>query len=836
MVQIGLLTALILLGMVSAAGPWEALENSHYDLWAGQFRSPEHLPIAIVAIDDKSIREMGDWPWPRTYLAEAVKLLSSWGADSQGICFLFTQPAVSPGIEAIGKLKAEIADRSWKDGQQTVKWLETMLDGLSRQLDQDSELVTAVRKARNAVLPLLFTSDALGAENEDKASGLLIVNSLNLSEQPEKSVQNPSLPIAVIQDVPRKPLVARGVWETFDILAAKAGALGHLNLREDPDGVVRRVPLLVQYKDRLAPAFSLQLALKHIGARLRELEIDRDFFGQPRLRAQHLTLPTDGAYQMLLSYDPQWTRERTYSIADVLNGAVDASLFKDKIVLIGVTAGAMTRTYRVDSHVSASAVEINANILAWILSANRLSRPSWSRALEATALLYFAFFLVFVIPRVTVRLGLSILAVFLVTWYAVGVGLLLGYGYWIKLFGPMLLACAGFISIHATLSARRRGQERLEDNKTLGLAYQGQGMLDRAYEKYMQCPVEDMSVKNLLYSLALDFERKRMFNKALAIYQHIRSSGTFKDVAKRSERLKPLDSTMALSVAAGETPLLMDDTSAKPTFGRYELLQELGRGSMGTVYLGRDPKINRRVAIKTLSYAEVDSGDLADVKARFFREAEAAGKLSHPNIVSIYDVGEEHDMAYIAMELLAGENLAACCRQQTRLDVVRVLDIMGQVTGALDYAHSQGVVHRDIKPANIMVLEDGRVKVTDFGIAQVVDAGKTRTGIVLGTPNYMSPEQVAGKKLDGRSDLFSLGIVFYELLTGAKPFKGDSVNTILYAITHNPYVPVSEAATGIPTCCEAIVDKLLAKGVTKRFRTAALANQALAACRNELVS
>jgi serine/threonine-protein kinase len=271
-----------------------------------------------------------------------------------------------------------------------------------------------------------------------------------------------------------------------------------------------------------------------------------------------------------------------------------------------------------------------------------------------------------------------------------------------------------------------------------------------------------------------------------------------------------------------------------PIFGRYEIIRELGRGSMGTVYLGRDPKINREVAIKTLRYADVGPGDLDQVKTRFFREAEAAGKLSHPNIVSIYDVGEEHDMAYMAMELLNGKDLSRFCKPEHLLPVCQVLPIIAEVAVALDYAHNQGVIHRDIKPANIMLLEDGRIKVTDFGIALVVDASKTRTGIVLGTPTYMSPEQVDSRALDGRSDLFSLGIIFYELLTGSKPFNGDTISTILHGITHKAHPPFSEFKIDIPACCQTIIDKLLAKELEERFDSAAQLSKEIERCMAEL--
>jgi serine/threonine-protein kinase len=188
----------------------------------------------------------------------------------------------------------------------------------------------------------------------------------------------------------------------------------------------------------------------------------------------------------------------------------------------------------------------------------------------------------------------------------------------------------------------------------------------------------------------------------------------------------------------------------------------------------------------------------------------------------------------MAMELLDGCDLTACCRSGRLKSVAEVLDIMAAITEALGYAHQAGVIHRDIKPANIMLLKDGRVKVTDFGIAKVRDSAKTRTGIVMGTPSYMSPEQIAGKKLDGRSDLFSLGIVFYEMLTGQKPFEGENLTLLLAAIARAPYRPLVEIMPDLMPCCAAIVDKLLNKGVTRRFKNAEQALEAIRRCREAI--
>ncbi len=838
-VQIALLSALILVGMLSSLNPWGYLETKNYDFWAHYFRSPQDQPVVLVAIDEKSIRELGDWPWPRSRIAEMVRHLTVQGAAAMGIFPLYTRPISDPGLLAVREAKKEVGDQKWGSGRQAARTVWGMLNKAEDTLDQDAQLIEAVRRARNVVLPMRFTMGRRAATENDKMSGMLTVNSLN----PEAltsggSAETPPADAERLKGAHQAPITFTGVWETFEDLASKASAMGHLNLDEDKDGLFRRMPLLIDYKDRLFPAMCLQLAIKHMGGRLKDLTVGRNFFGQPCLRIKHLEVATDDAYRILMNYDSKWTRERTYSFVDVLHGSLDPAIFRNKIILIGVTGEGMTPFYRIGPYDKASSVEITANALARILSTVRLSRPSWAGPLEIAALLYFAFFLMFVIPRVDIRVGASILGIFLATWYVLCLGLLLGYGYWIKPFGPAVLTCSGFVLVVLAGYSRKWRHEVLEANKALGLHYQGQGLLDMAYDRFIKCSVQDEAVKLLLYNLGLDFERKRMFEKALMIYRHIGRYGPFKDIEKRSSRLETPDGTMALAVTGGsvEASLLMGVNDIKPIFGRYEIIRELGRGSMGTVYLGRDPKINREVAIKTLKYADVGPGDLDQVKTRFFREAEAAGKLSHTNIVSVYDVGEERDMAYIAMELLNGRDLTRFCMPEHLLPVNQVLSIIADVAAALDYAHNQGVIHRDIKPANIMLLEDGRVKVTDFGIALVVDSSKTRTGTVLGTPYYMSPEQVAGQTPDGRSDLFSLGIVLYELLTGAKPYTGDTISAIIYAITNNAHTPFSEFKRDIPACCQEIVDKLLAKGLNDRFDSAARLSKTIETCMNGLPS
>jgi len=255
--------------------------------------------------------------------------------------------------------------------------------------------------------------------------------------------------------------------------------------------------------------------------------------------------------------------------------------------------------------------------------------------------------------------------------------------------------------------------------------------------------------------------------------------------------------------------------------GRYEILQGLGRGSMGLVYKALDLKINRLLAIKTIRFSdEFDEDVIQEIKERFFREAEIAGRLSHPCIVTLHDMGEDQDLTYMAMEYLEGENLEKFINKKNLLPLRKVLSVVASVAEALEFAHRADVIHRDIKPANIMLLKTGGVKVTDFGIAKAISSSRTRTGVILGTPNYMSPEQIMGQKVDPRSDVFSLGVVFYQLLTGELPFQGDNLSSLLYQITQVKHPPLRSFNSRIPVACEQIMDKALAKNPDERFKTA----------------
>jgi eukaryotic-like serine/threonine-protein kinase len=253
--------------------------------------------------------------------------------------------------------------------------------------------------------------------------------------------------------------------------------------------------------------------------------------------------------------------------------------------------------------------------------------------------------------------------------------------------------------------------------------------------------------------------------------------------------------------------------------GRYQIVGELGRGSMGVVYKGFDPIIGRTVAIKTMLTEALPAAEFEEYKARFQREAQAAGILTHPNIVTVYDFGEDNGVLFLAMEFLEGESLQHLVEKQGVLPVETVLPMYEQVCSALDAAHSHKIVHRDVKPANIMILESGLVKMTDFGIAKVMHTGMTQAGQILGTPNYMSPEQVKGRSVDGRSDIFSLGVILYELITGEKPFGGQNITTVIYKIINENPIPPRELDPTLHLGLSYVIQKALAKNPDERYQT-----------------
>ena len=806
-----ILTLLVIGGMLFEFHPMQSLEYKAYDFFTSLRKREIGNQVVLVKIDEKSIKDIGCWPWPRSYIADMIRRLSKVSPKAFGLHLLYPAQEINPGLEEIIVVRERLKKDPYLKKRRSRQKVDRILAKVQKRLEHDNKFTAAVNHAVNIVLPLRFNQNLTNEENGSELPGILIINSLDFSKNKLSPAKRPY----AFDD---KTMIANEITTTFNQLARRAGALGHINQIIDSDVEVRKTPLFIKYKGRYFPSLSLQLAAKYVGVGINKIKPNDN-----GLSLENLEIPTDGYYRMLIDYGGEGRNITSYSFSDVLSGKIPNDAFHDKIVLLGVTAKDFVPLFKTTANSNASSVEICATVVENIINNKHFSRPAWTFAMETMVVLYFGLFLIFVIPKVNVRDGGLILSIFLVTWIGFIVVLFMVFGYWLKVLSPIFLAFIGFFLTGYKRFAEEKQHESMELNKMLGLSFQKKGVLDFAFEKFLLCPVENREVRSLLYDLGLDFERKRMFKKALEVYNHMLKAGKFKDIPKRIKALEGFGETAIFASGSElqEETLLINGATTKPTLGRYEIIKELGQGAMGTVYLGMDPKINREVAIKTLKYADVDADKLAEVKTRFFLEAEAAGKLSHTKIVTIFDVGEEHDMAYMAMEFLKGKDLSEYCSKRKLLRPKQALKIVLSVSEALNYAHRNGVVHRDIKPDNIILLENNRVKVADFGIARVMTASKTQTGVILGTPNYMSPEQVAGSKVDGRSDLFSLGVVLYELLAGEKPFKGENLTNLMFAISNVTYQPLSEIKPKLPRCLGSILAKSLTKSVKKRFKSAA---------------
>jgi serine/threonine protein kinase len=530
------------------------------------------------------------------------------------------------------------------------------------------------------------------------------------------------------------------------------------------------------------------------------------------------TVLQTAGYQLPNSLIPISIDINIVSLADALQ--YSAENYQNKIILIGD----ITSIYK--KQLLNAAKTINS-----VLNQQYLQRHQWTDYLEM--ILFFSSFLYLLIlyPRCKNKFFISIIWVILL--WTIYLALFIN-AWTINIVLPILLIISSHLVLYIKYlvetyqDAVRLHPEAVESNRLLGLAFQGQGHLDLAYEKFRLCP-PDEAMLGLLYNLALDYELKQQARRAIAVYRYILSHNMqFRDAQQRLERLQRF--------SLPKLPLnQLDNSNQKPSIGRYQIERQLGKGAMGVVYLGRDIKLDRLVAIKTLPlFEEFNTDELQESIIRFFREANAAGRLQHDNIIRIYDAGGEQDLAYIAMEFFKGGNLIPYSRKENLLSINIVLDIISRIATALDYAHRHQVIHRDIKPANIMYNPaTNQIKITDFGIARITDTHKTKTGVILGTPSYMSPEQLAGKKIDGRTDLFSLGIMLYQLLTGKLPFQADSMASLMFKIANEAHPDIIQIRADIPIHLKHIIDTALAKNPQTRFQTGMQFAQALRDCSDE---
>ncbi len=824
---LGLAVVLAVLVFSQLSGLMVKLERAAYDLGAlASTRAPSDR-LAIIAIDDTSISNIGRWPWPRDVHAKLVDMLAKSKAKAVGYAVLFSEPENQKVNQSIAKMlevaapppaaaPVEQSTPAAAPSSAELAQLLALLKQAEQDFNTDRKLGASFAAAGNVVLPMRFE---IGAPQGN----------------PDKPLPDYAKRMSVpASDVALLPTKERGVQLPIPELGKGAAALGHLNTTPDADGSVRYEPLLLRHFGDLLPSFSLAVVARALNLEPKEIKVAGDAVTVGKLR-----IGTDPAAIMYPFFYKDRDGRRAFaedSFYDVYTGKIPADKYRDKIVLIGITDSATDKPFPTPVSPAMPGVQIVAHSVSSILQEHFFVVPGWALITEKLVLLLVAAYLIALLPRLTAGPALAVSGGAFIALLVLHFGLMVSAGVWMQLMLPATLLLVGhgaLVSKHFIVTERaktRSDENSAESNRMLGLAYQGQGLLDQAWDKFRQVPLSEAVMDNL-YNLALDFERKRQFNKAESVFRHMAGlNPKFRDLEQRLSRAKQLSETVMLGGSSGagrtNTSILDAGSVEKPMLGRYQVEKELGKGAMGVVYLGKDPKIGRVVAIKTMNLSqEFEADELVEVKERFFREAETAGRLTHPNIVTIYDAGEEHDLAYIAMEFLAGHDLARYTKPNALLPLTITMGIIFKAALALDYAHKANVVHRDIKPANIMYDPDKKaVKLTDFGIARITDSSRTKTGMVLGTPSYMSPEQLSGKKVDGRSDLFSLGVMLYQMVTGKLPFIGESMATLMYKIANEPHQDIAELKPELARqrpCIAEIINKALQKDVNKRYQTGA---------------
>ena len=802
-----MLAALLLLA-VSYSLPTGAVE-SLLPAFAGRFMPvPESsASVAVVAIDRTTLDAWGDWPWPRSRLAKAIDRLLQFRPAAIGV---FTPLSGRETPEKITDMREQLDQLPAAVRQQAKTWLQ--------QLDTDGQLEQVLHKSSHVVLALP------SQEGNHSASTVAQLAHLRLPvANADPSWQQ------VVQDVlfraPPAPQADPALPPAAFLDAASAG-IREVSMEHR---YVSGVPLVFEMGGDYLPGFELALLM---AARPETRAMVGRSAGL-HLAPQEVTLPDRVLYPRPASPVP------VYSLKQLMHDDAAARQLRNKILLLGVTAtepvvsGFDGRQY---APVGWSALALDS-----LLTGHALHMPAWFYALQRGLILLFAVYLLLLPSRWHEGRGAVLSALLAFLTLNAGVLLFILKAVWLPVLTPVLFLLG--MQILLTLNSRRQAgrvqlrQQVLDARVALGDHLQAQGQLELALVQYQPCLPATIALE-ALYELGLEYERRRQMNRAGDIYKTLQAHAPgYRDVAQRAAQLASLAERFPGAGGAWlkQTLVLDNPVVELPRLGRYRLERELGRGAMGTVYLAEDPTIGRQVAIKTLPLQEYyEDGEQEQVAKRFLQEAEAVGRLSHPNIVAIHDAGQEHDLAYLTMDYVAGESLEAWVEKKNLLPVREVLEIAAQVADALDYAHASKVVHRDIKPGNILYDRDsGTVKITDFGVARILDNQRTRTGTVLGTPSYMSPEQVSGAKINGQSDLFSLGVTLYQLLTGSLPFEGDSVAALMYRIASQKMPPLRKQRGGLPVCVSRMVGRALQKKPGKRFASGADMAVTIRKCREQ---
>ena len=649
-------------------------------------------------------------------------------------------------------------------------------DDYQQRAGYTDSLVRSMTRAGNVIAGYYYSQSGLPVLGHDLPDGF--VNSvLTNIDNPKRFTRFP-------------PTGAIAVTKPDAAIADAAANMGFINVMLDYDNNVRWQPLILGYRGDFYPSACVAAAAHYLGVDRGRIGVK---VGQSMLIGGR-NVPTDPAGRLFLNFRGPEKTFAYYSASDILNKMTAPRELKGRLVIVAYTAFTSTNVFSTPVSRNLPGAEIMATAAENIIHGDFLKGISSQFKINLLILIVIGVFCALVLPQVSLVNRIAVLILFLVVQVNMNYVLFSTFNIVIKSLYPALqiaimLAMVPLIKPPSAYQQSRKGDDEEIDYEAL-------------LSSSDQIPVGEITGAQPTYSFDQTATGSGMVNRSTVAGTGVSAgSGTL-----------PLGSTGTGAVAV----------ATLDHFGRYKILGSLGKGAMGMVYKGLDPAIDRPVALKTIRVDQIfEPGEVNELRERLDREAKAAGKLSHPNIVTIYDVGEDGNVQYIAMEFLRGNTLETLIRNGLNWDYKTISRVVMQVCDALEYAHENGIVHRDIKPANIMILEGYKVKVMDFGIARLdKSASVTHTGTALGTPNYISPEQLKGQMVDRRSDIFSLGVVFYEILTSQKPFKGETISALIYSILHTEPIPPSEVNLDVPRIFDKIIAKALVKDPDLRFQRA----------------
>jgi CHASE2 domain-containing sensor protein/tRNA A-37 threonylcarbamoyl transferase component Bud32 len=788
-------TALILIAIaIGLIGRLNGLENLAYDYFQRYQYKAANEQILLLTVDSRAETQKNIWN--DDGFRQITNILSKHGAR----LIVATQPLSLPDVPNKDQVRAlvelqEQARRSNVPGAELG--LSSQLDGFRNRYDQREKLIEDLQNSTKVVLAAQSANFAA----EDSSPQDCKTHQINLQSD--------------AADALKSTRRIRYLTTPTKRVCESAAAIGFSDFWSDNDGVVRSAELLVNADGVYLPSLALATAAA----------LEGDGQGiipatQNALTLNQQIMPTGQNFQVFNRYYNSRSSQpvfRTETVSSVLSGQLSPAKIRNRIVLIGESSNASMPGINTPINPHMSPLELVASSLSNILENDYLLRPNWLPLLENGLLLAILFVVLLWMPAMP-TIGSVLMGIILATLIiAIEAWLLVSEGIWAQFATAALFTTLSVWTLHIwNVVALRQHRAAVSSPRAMSpRKFSEQSALDLEFSVLrQQAPTDE--TKEKMYDIAHVHAQTKEFARAERILTHIAAiDPDFKDVSKLLNKLSGARKKKITRHKAGSASLPAD----RRKLGRYEIDRVLGRGAMATVYLGRDPKINRKVAIKTVALAkEFDQAELQDARIQFRREAESAGRLNHPNIIAIYDAGEDDEVSYLAMEYFEGVSLLQHAQSDNLMPPKWVLELVARAAEALDYAHRQNVVHRDIKPANLMYhAATDTLKLTDFGIARLTDNSRTKTGIILGTPSYMSPEQLSASGVKGQSDLYSLGVTMYQLLTGNAPFQADSIPKLMDKIMNEKHRPASELRDDLPACIDEIMDKSMAKDPNERF-------------------